>query len=78
MAEMCLPSDKSLWTAETQADWEREYSSKSKYQQPTFGDLLLHDAESIPFGTPLDMWLAQMDQFGTMVMAASTLVDAAR
>ena len=60
-------------------DWEREYvaqQSQNKHQQRlTLGDLLRHDGDVSPFGNPLDQWLAQVDDFGTLVMAAASLFD---
>jgi hypothetical protein len=76
---MRLPCTKSLWSAQNKSDWEREYvasgQNHNNYRHPAFGDLLSHDAENNPFGNALDHWLAEMDEFGTLLVAAASLAE---
>lgn len=82
LAEMLLPSSKNLWSAQTQNEWEKEYAAQSKMLgrngdlRPTFGQLLQHDIEIHPNAYSLDRWLAQVDEFGTLVVAAASLAEA--
>jgi hypothetical protein len=76
---MYLPCPKSLWNAQTKTEWEREYTVQSNLESQnnnhrlTFGNLLQHDVEVSPFSRLLDSWLAQVDDFGTLVMAFANL-----
>lgn len=76
--EMLLPCPKSLWTASTQFEWERNYTlqrvkqKRINRQGPTFGDMLRHNADSHSENL-VDDWLADMDEFGTLVMAAANV-----
>jgi hypothetical protein len=82
LVETPLPCIKNLWNAQTRPEWEREYAVQTAVQSPnrplTFGDLLQHDAEGVegcPFGNPLDRWLANLDEFGTLVVASASLSE---
>ena len=81
LAEMFLPCTKGLWSAQTKSEWEREYTAQSNLESKnnnhrlTFGNLLQHDVEVSPFGRLLDLWLAQVDDFGTLVMAFASLLE---
>jgi hypothetical protein len=78
---MFLPCPKGLWSAQTKSEWEREYIAQSNLESQnnnhrlTFGNLLQQDAEVGPFSRLLDLWLAQVDDFGTLVMAFASLSE---
>lgn len=70
---MTLPCGRKLWRATTSAEWEKEYASKGdsvREKQLTYGDLLNHRSRPDRI---LDSWLSQLDDFGTLVMAAASL-----
>lgn len=81
LAEMLLPCTKNLWFARTRSEWEKEYTLQSKSQsynnqrRLNFGDLSQNDIEASPFENLLDRWLAQVDEFGTLIMAAAKLSE---
>lgn len=70
---MALPCAKDLWRASSSAEWEREYLARgddmSIGNQLTYGDLLNSRSGT---GRALDLWLSQVDDFGTLVMAAAS------
>jgi hypothetical protein len=67
-----LPCGRDLWQARSRSDWQREYALKAAGKQLTYGDLL--DSRFRTDRT-LDSWLEQLDDFGTLVMAAASLGD---
>ncbi|TVY42537.1 hypothetical protein LOCC1_G005463 [Lachnellula occidentalis] len=74
LRELALPCGKALWKASSREEWETEYAlQRSKAygrRQLTYGDLVnFHDREE---GT-LDPWLSQLDDFGTLVMSATSV-----
>ena len=81
LAEMLLPCSKTLWCARTRSEWEREYTLQSKspnynnQRRLNFGDLSQNDIEASPFENLLDRWLSQVDEFGTLIMAAAKLSE---
>ena len=81
LAEMLLPCTKNLWSARTRSEWKKEYTSQSRlqsyndYRRLTFGNLSQHDLEDSPCGDLLDHWLAQVDELGTLIMAAAKLSE---
>jgi hypothetical protein len=77
---MFLPCSKSLWKAQTKTEWEREYTAQSTLQSqrnnlPTFGDLLQHHIEDSHVSNSVEHWLAQIDDFGTLIMASASLSE---
>jgi hypothetical protein len=76
LAKMTLPSRKSLWNAPSRSEWEEEYIARpdglsmNTGKHLTYGDLL-----EARFGTDgsLDSWLVELDEFGTLIMAAASL-----
>jgi len=78
---MLLPSPKSLWIAQTKPEWVREYTSQLNFHNqndikwPSFGRLLQHDVENGPFGNSLNRWMAQVDDFGAIVVAFASLSE---
>ncbi|TVY45895.1 hypothetical protein LSUB1_G000492 [Lachnellula subtilissima] len=71
---LALPCGKALWMASTRDEWEAEYAVQrvKAYgkRQLTYGDLVnFHHREE---GT-LDPWLSQLDDFGTLVMTATSV-----
>ncbi|KAF2669837.1 hypothetical protein BT63DRAFT_423815 [Microthyrium microscopicum] len=75
-SEMLLPSSKGLWQAQTRAQWEQEYRASNNDQRSTFGELLTHDDVQSQSAGLLDRWMGQVDEFGTLVIAAASLADA--
>lgn len=71
MSRMALPSSRSLWEASTEVEWNKLYTTRDE-KQLTNGDLLKSRFKS---DTLLDSWLEQLDGFGTLVMAAASLVQ---
>ena len=71
---MPLPCARDLWRATKNAEWKVEYAARSEeldaVRQPTYGDLLNFRFKK---ESPLDAWLSQLDDFGTLVMAAASL-----
>jgi len=74
---MTLPCGRALWHATSRSEWEDEYVARADgldvnmSKHLTYGDLL-----NTRFGTDngsLDSWLAELDDFGTLVMAAASL-----
>ena len=76
--EMLLPSVKQLWTAQTRDQWSLEYEAQTNDRRPTFRELLLHDEIDSQHGKLLDQWARQVDDFGSLVMSAASLVDVVR
>ena len=74
LVHIALPCSRDLWGASTKAQWERAYLANSveiiTKEQLTYGDLL-----KLRFNpnTALNNWLSQLDDFGTLVMAAASL-----
>ncbi|PQE26034.1 C6 finger domain-containing protein [Rutstroemia sp. NJR-2017a BBW] len=77
LTEMGLPCHKNIWKAQTQNEWEWEYTAQyaSKYQRLTFGDLLQHGKEEGSAGNVLDDWLANVDDFGNVIVAVVSLLE---
>jgi hypothetical protein len=75
---MGLPCHKKIWKAQTQWEWECEYTAQyaSQYQRLTIGDLLQHGKEDGSTGNLLDDWLANVDDFGTLIVAVASLLEA--
>jgi hypothetical protein len=71
MSRMALPSSRGLWEASTEVEWNKLYTARDE-KQLTHGDLLKSRFKS---DTLLDSWLEQLDGFGTLVMAAASLVQ---
>lgn len=75
---MLLPCSKKLWKAGDESAWEKEYTSNSgvrtcfRYEDLTNANLLTNSSKSL-WESPLDGWLAQMDDFGTLLVAAASV-----
>ena len=67
-----LPCGRDLWHASSRAEWEREYTRQGVGKQLTYGDLVNNRLRT---DGALDSWLEQLDDFGTLVMAAASLKD---
>jgi len=69
-----LPCGRNLWRASTRAKWGTEYAAQRERiegrKRLTYGDLMNFHLR--PEGT-LDPWLSQLDDFGTLVMAAASM-----
>lgn len=72
LLEMDLPCGRGLWQASSRSEWEREYALRAEEKQLTYGDLLKSRFKT---DHTLDSWLEQLDDFGTLVMAAASLRD---
>lgn len=73
LAGLALPCARRLWRATTSAEWKKEYTVRGDGgtgRQLTYGDLL--NSRCKP-DRALDSWLSQLDDFGTLVMAAASL-----
>ena len=73
LASLTLPCGRDMWRASTGAEWEKAYKAKldsnSGKKCLTYGDLMqfyLREEGS------LNPWLSQLDEFGTLVMAAAS------
>jgi hypothetical protein len=81
LTETLLPCTKNLWVAQTESKWQREYTTElslqrqSKDQLPKFGDLLRHEVETGHMDSSLNRWLAQLDELGTLIVAAANLSE---
>jgi hypothetical protein len=81
LTETLLPCTKNLWEARTESEWRREYSAhlilqrQENVRPPIFGDLLRPEAEESHVENSLDRWLAQLDELGTLVVAAARLSE---
>jgi hypothetical protein len=81
LTETLLPCTKNLWIAQTESEWRREYKvqlslqRQGEVQHPLFGDLLRHEVESNHMESSLNRWLAQLDELGTLVVAAASLSE---
>jgi hypothetical protein len=69
---MALPCGRDLWHASSTVEWESEYARRRVSKQLTYGDLLNNRLRT---DGALDSWLEQLDDFGTLVMAAASLKD---
>jgi len=69
---MTLPCGRDLWKATTDVNWSIEIRETISEKQLTYGDLL-HSR----FRTDhtLDSWLSELDEFGTLVMAAASIPE---
>ncbi|MCJ1331273.1 hypothetical protein MMC10_007961 [Thelotrema lepadinum] len=76
LLDMALPSVRNLWKASSSVEWERKYIARSNDlsagKELKYCDLLNSRARA---GGALDSWLSQLDDFGTLVMAAASLTD---
>lgn len=84
LAELPLPCSRYLWTANTKAEWEEATKQIAKRAVPstgqtiagrcplTYGDLLQY-ASGTEREDEIAEWLGSMDEFGTLVMSATTL-----
>jgi hypothetical protein len=72
LAGLALPCGRDMWRASTRTEWEKAYVAEraSGRKRLTYGDLLNFHVRAE--GT-LDHWLSQLDDFGTLVMAAGSL-----
>ncbi|KUJ12992.1 uncharacterized protein LY89DRAFT_197985 [Mollisia scopiformis] len=81
LLQMRLPCSKSLWKTKTKSEWEKEYATQTNFQlennyrHPRFIDLIRHDANANSFGSSLDRWMSEVDDFGMLVINAASLVD---
>ncbi|KAG9231563.1 hypothetical protein BJ875DRAFT_113309 [Amylocarpus encephaloides] len=76
LKSMALPCARDLWRATTSAEWKQEFASRSEEIGPktqlTYGDLLNFRSRA---DRRLDSWLSQLDDFGSLVMAAANLTE---
>ncbi|TGO28082.1 hypothetical protein BPAE_0032g00250 [Botrytis paeoniae] len=70
---MTLPCSRKLWRATTNEAWENEYTNSMRGIQLTYGDLI--NSRTRPEDRTLDGWLSQLDEFGTLVLAAASLAS---
>lgn len=74
LTRMPLPCARDLWRATNSAEWKVEYAARSEesgvIRQLTYGDLM---ESRFRKDNALDSWLFQLDDFGTLVMAAASL-----
>jgi hypothetical protein len=74
LAGLPLPSGRGLWRASNRADWETQYKVQRDKADTrlhmTCGDLM--DSHRVTEGC-LDQWLSQIDDFGSLVVAAASL-----
>jgi hypothetical protein len=81
LTETLLPCTKNLWAAQTESQWQREYTMELNLQRqsndplPVFGDLLRQEMESSHMESSLNHWLSQLDEFGILVVAAANLSE---
>jgi len=71
---MALPAGKTLWHATSQSEWEEEYKARANGLNANTGKHLTYgDLRNARFGTDgsLDSWLAELDEFGTLVLVAA-------
>ncbi|APA08883.1 hypothetical protein sscle_04g036530 [Sclerotinia sclerotiorum 1980 UF-70] len=70
LLRLALPCSRKLWRATTNEAWENEYLSTIRSNPLTYGHLINY--QSRPEDHSLDEWLSQLDEFGTLVLAAAT------
>lgn len=72
--QMPLPCSRDLWRATSSAAWEKEYLTRSDSmtgeKRLLYEDLL--QCRSRTDGR-LESWLSELDDFGSLVMAAASL-----
>lgn len=74
LASLSVPCAKKMWGASTRTEWENEYRTQEHMPGGT-KDLTYKDLTNPQFqveGT-LDPWLSQLDDFGTLVIAAANI-----
>ncbi|KAF8860589.1 hypothetical protein BDZ45DRAFT_724519 [Acephala macrosclerotiorum] len=72
LAGLSLPCGRELWRASTRTEWESKYTAQQDREAGT-KDLTYKDLTNVQLqveGT-LNPWLSQLDDFGTLVMAAA-------
>ncbi|KAH8684915.1 hypothetical protein BGZ60DRAFT_398670 [Tricladium varicosporioides] len=72
LAGMALPCGRDLWRATNSSEWKRNYAARIDEKQLTYGDLLFARFRT---DAMIDAWLSQLDDFGTLVMAAASLTQ---
>ena len=81
LRSMVLPCSKKLWKAENESAWETEYFNNIRAQGYRdcfrYKDLMNLDSSASSskylWQSPLDGWLAQMDDLGNLIVAAASL-----
>ena len=81
LRSMTLPCSRKLWNAGNEDTWEAEYLADSHAHSQggsfRYKDLInlnsLTNTSQDLLETPLDGWLAQMDDLGTLVVAAASI-----
>lgn len=74
-SRMSLPCGRDIWRASTSTEWSNAYVAgksvaKDGERQLTYKDLLNIGSRR---DDTLDSWLSQLDDFGTLVMAAASM-----
>lgn len=75
-SEMLLPCSKQLWEATTQAIWTQRYDVLGD-ERPYFGELLQHQRLNYARSNLLDQWMANVDDFGELVIKIASVVEVA-
>jgi hypothetical protein len=65
--DMLLPCSQQLWEAKTQAEWTQHYDLLGD-KRPYYGELLQHEYLDNSRSSLLDQWMANVDDFGKLVI----------
>lgn len=78
-SRMTLPSARNVWRASSQSEFEYAFSTQPNglglSNHLTYKDLLKFQYQMDSADDRLDNWLSSVDEFGTLVMAATSLSD---
>lgn len=75
-SEMFLPCSRQLWEARTEAEWTKTYDILGD-ERPYYGELLQHGNLDYARSSLLDGWMANVDDFGKLVINVASVAEVA-
>ncbi|KAK4502241.1 hypothetical protein PRZ48_005666 [Zasmidium cellare] len=76
-SEMLLPCSRQLWEARTEAEWTQRYDLLGD-ERPYYGELLQHEYLDCDRSSLLDRWMANVDDFGRLVINIASVAEVAQ
>ncbi|KPI44255.1 uncharacterized protein AB675_8656 [Cyphellophora attinorum] len=73
---MLLPCSQQLWEAETQLEWTQRYDTLGD-ERPYYGELLHHETLDCARSGLLEGWMANVDDFGKLVINIACVAEVA-
>ena len=74
-SEMLLPCSQQLWEATT-AEWAQRYDLLGD-ERPYYGELLQHEYLDYARSSLLDQWMANVDDFGKLIISIASVAEVA-